>query len=162
MGGIIHNLMSEIFIRQANRDDAQAISELQIRSIEELCKSYYTEKQIRDWINIINPEVCYPPIDRNIFFVAIKDSKIVGFGGAVPGEVEAVYVSPDSINSGIGSMLLQYALKTARKSSRVTVISTLNAAGFYAGNGFVEIERIISTRGNIELPCVYMELKASE
>ena len=58
-------------------------------------------------------------------------------------------------------MLLDHVMKIALINNKVVVVSTLNAVGFYTKNGFVEVERKTTRRGNIDLPCVYMELKPS-
>lgn len=148
--------MDEIVIRQAYRDDAQAIHELHTRSVMELCKSYYSDAQIHGWIDHRTPEGYYSPIDQGTYFVAIIDSQIVGFGVAVPGEVLGLFVSPDHVNRGIGTMLLDHAMKTASQNEKVSLESTLNAVSFYIKNGFVKVERRTARRGNVDLPVVLM------
>ncbi len=104
----------------------------QEKSVKELCKNHYSDEQIHDWISIRIPEIYFPVIDKNIYFVAIEDSVIVGFGGAVPEEAWAIYVLPSHIKSGIGSMLLSHAIGIALvDNSKVIVVPTLNAVGFY-------------------------------
>ena len=148
--------MGEIVIRQANRDDALAIHELHTRSVMELCKTYYSDAQIHGWIDHRTPEGYYSPIDRGTYFVAIIDSQIVGFEEAVPGEVLALFVSPDHVNRGIGTILFDHAMKIAIQSEKVSLESTLNAVSFYIKNGFVKVERRTARRGNVDLPVVLM------
>jgi len=148
--------MREIIIRQANRDDALAIHELHTRSVMELCKTYYSDAQIHGWIDHRTPEGYYSLIDRGTHFVAIIDSQIVGFEEAVPGEVLALFVSPDHVNRGIGTILFDHAMKTAIQSEKVSLESTLNAVSFYIKNGFVRVERRTTRRGNVDLPVVLM------
>jgi GNAT superfamily N-acetyltransferase len=94
--------------------------------------------------------------------VAIEDSVMVGFGGAVPGQVWAIYVLPSHVKSGIGSMLLSHAMEIALiDNGKVIVKSTLNAVGFYAKKGFVEVEKTIYGPGTIDLPCILMEYNPS-
>lgn len=152
--------MEEIMIRRAVRDDAQTIHELHTKSVKELWKDNYSDEMINGWIGQRTPANFFPAIDRNILFVAKKDAEIVGFGGAVPGEIYAIYVLPNYAKSGIGSMLLGHAMKTALiEKSCVIVEASLNAAGFYAKNGFVEVERKTFRHGSIELRGVLMEYK---
>ncbi|UCD09651.1 MAG: GNAT family N-acetyltransferase [Dehalococcoidales bacterium] len=148
--------MNEIVIRQANRNDAPGIHELHTRSVMELCKSYYSDDQIHGWIDHRTPEGYYSPIDQGTYFVALIDSRIVGFGEAIPGEVLALFVSPDHVNQGIGTMLLDHAIKTASRGERISLESTLNAVSFYIKNGFVRVERRTTRRGNVDLPVVLM------
>ena len=152
--------MEEIIIRQATREDAKTIHELHIYSVKELCKGFYSDELIHGWIDLRTPANFFSAIDQNILFVAIKDTEIVGFGGAIPGEIWAIYVLPTHIKSGIGSILLSHALKIALvESNNVIVESTLNAAGFYAKNGFVEVKRKTSRHGYVDIPCILMEYK---
>jgi putative acetyltransferase len=152
--------MEEIILRQATREDAKTIHELHIHSVKELCKDFYSDELIHGWLDHRTPANYFSAIDRNILFVAIKDTKIVGFGGAIPGENWAIYVSPKHNKSGIGSILLGHAIEIALKGKNgVIVESTLNAAGFYTKNGFVELERKTSKHGSVELPAILMEYK---
>ncbi len=151
-----------ITIRQATRDDATAIHELHIKSVWELCKDHYSSDLLHGWLDHRIPEGYFPAIDKNILFAAIEGSVIVGFGEAVPGEVGAIYVLPSHIKSGIGSMLLSHAMEIALvDNSKVIVVSTLNAAGFYGKRGFVEVERKTTRRGTLDLPCILMEYRPS-
>ena len=152
--------MKDIIIRQANRDDAQTIHELHTESVTELCKGYYSDDLIHGWIGNRTPANYFSVIDQNKLFVAIKDSEIVGFGSAVPGEVERLYVSPYHVNSGIGSLLLGQAMMIALVNScKVIVVSTLNAEGFYSKRGFISVEKITTRHGSVDLPCILMEYK---
>jgi len=155
-------LMEEITIRQATRDDAPAIHELHTQSVKELCTDYYSDELIHGWIGHRTLANYFSAIDRNILFVATKDSEIVGFGGAVPGEIYAIYVLPSYVKQGVGSILVSHAMEIALiEKSSVIVESTLNATGFYAKKGFVEVERKTSRHGSVELPCVLMHYEPS-
>jgi len=154
--------MGDIIIRQATMNDAPTMHELHTQSVKELCKGFYSDELIHGWIGHRTPAHYFSAIDRNILFVAIKDSEIVGFGSAVPREIYSLYVSPSYIKSGIGSILLSHAIEIALvESNNVIVESTLNAAAFYAKKGFVEVERKTSRHGYVDLPCVLMEYKPS-
>jgi GNAT superfamily N-acetyltransferase len=152
--------MEEITIRQATRKDADTIHELHIHSVKELCKIWYSDELMHGWIDCRTSANFFWAIDQNILFVAIKDTDIVGFGGAIPGEIWAVYVLPSQIKLCIGSAILGHAMEIALiKKSSIIVESTLNAAGFYAKNGFVELERKTARHGSVDLPVIVMEYK---
>ena len=151
-----------IIIGKAIRDDAVLIHELHTQSVKELCKDHYSDELIHGWIDQRTPERYFSAIDRNILFVAIEDSAIVGFGGAVPRGICQIYVLPSHIESGIGSMLLNHAMEIARvDNGKVIVESTLNAVGFYGKSGFVEIERKTTRHENVDLPCILTEYRPS-
>jgi putative acetyltransferase len=153
--------MEKIILRQATREDAKTIHELHVHSVKELCKGFYSDELIHGWLDHRTPANFFSAIDRNILFVAIKDTEIMGFGGAIPGEIWAIYVSPGHNKSGIGSVLLNHAIEIALIGKDSLIVeSTLNAAGFYAKNGFVELERKTSRHGSVELPAILMEYKS--
>jgi len=148
----------DIKIRKATRNDASAIHELHTKSVWQLCKNHYSDAQLHGWLDHRIPERYYPAIDQGRFFVATEGSVVVGFGAAEPGEVWAIYVSPDRINEGIGSILLKQAMRISQSdSSKVVLTATLNSVDFYRRHGFVAVEETTVTRGNIELPCILME-----
>lgn len=152
--------MEKILIRQATKDDAQAIHELHVKSVKELCKGFYSDELINGWIGVRTPANFSPAIDRGILFVAIEDAEMVGFGGAIPGEIWAIYVSPGHVKTGIGSILLSHAMQIALTGkSGVILESTLNASKFYAKKGFVELGRKTARHGNVDLPVILMEYK---
>ncbi len=124
-------MTEEIKIRKATRDDASAIFDVMKKSAWELCKDYYSSKLLHRWLDRGTPENLFSQIDKNIYFVAIENSVIVGVGGAVPGEIWVIYVLPSHIKSGIGSMLLSHAMEIALiDNTKVTVESTLNASSW--------------------------------
>ncbi len=151
-------MREEIKIRKGTRDDASAVHGLHTKSVWELCKDHYSNDQLHGWLDHRTPEGYFPAIDQGRLFVAIEDSEIVGFGEAIPGEILAIYVLPDRIEKGIGSILLRLAMEISRSGSgKVVLDASLNSVGFYRKRGFVEAEQKFIRRGNIELPCVLME-----
>ena len=147
-------------IRKATAADAKQIHELHTRSVRELCKGYYTPEQITGWLKNRTPNGYIPGIERGEMFVAVERNQIVGFGHAVPAEILAVYVAPEYIRQGVGTVLLTHGISLARLVSQgaVRVDATLNAQGFYAQAGFVETERKFVQRNDVSLPVIVMEL----
>ena len=153
--------MEEIITRQATREDTKTIHELHTHFVKELYKGFYSDELIHGWIDHRTLANYFSAVDRNILFVAIKDTEIMGFGGAIPGEIWAVSISPTHIKSGSSSILLSHVMEIAlSEESSIIVESSLNAAGFYAKNGFVELERINARHGSVELPVILMEYKS--
>lgn len=154
-------MTKEITIRKATRDDAPAIHELHTESVWKLCGGHYSNDQIHGWLDHRTPDGYFSAIDQGRLFVAIEGSVIVGFGGAVPGEIHAIYVLPCRIKEGIGSLLLEHAMQIGQDGSdKVVLESTLNAVSFYRRKGFSEVRRKLIRRGNVELSVVLMELRS--
>ncbi len=153
-------MTGKITIQQATRDDAPAVHELHTKSVRQLCRGHYSNKQINGWLNHRTPEGYFPDIDQERLFVAMDGSEIVGFGGAAPGQVRAIYVLPERAKEGIGTTLLKYAMEIAKRGTQKIVLeSTLNAADFYRKEGFVQAQKRLIKRGNVELPAVFMEYR---
>ena len=93
-------------------------------------------------------------------FVAISSGHTVGFGHTIPGEVVAVFVSPEWAKHGVGRAILTEGIKRARSGYQgaVHLDATLNAQEFYKKNGFVEVAQKTVSRNETSLPIVVMEL----
>ena len=151
-------MTGKITVQQATRDDAPAIHELHTKSVRQLCRDHYSNKQINGWLNHRTPEGYFPAIDQERLFVAMDGSEIIGFGEAVPGEILAIYILPERAKKGIGTTLLNRAMEIAKCGTQKIVLeSTLNAIDFYRKEGFVQVHKRLVRRGNVELPAVFME-----
>jgi GNAT superfamily N-acetyltransferase len=84
-----------------------------------LCSGHYAPEVIEGWLLNRRPQGYLPPIQRGDIFVAEGDSKIVGFGEAVPGVIIAIYVDPTAVKQSVGSALMKHALKMANSGMAV-------------------------------------------
>ena len=83
---------------------------------------------------------------------------IVGFIGVAESNVEMLFISPDSRNSGVGSLLLKNAIKQQSASKVDVNEQNLDAIGFYKHLGFRVFSRSpIDGQGN-PFPLLHMEL----
>ena len=144
-------------IRPATLKDAQAFHEIHTKAVRTTCKDYYTDEQISAWLSGRTPEG-YDGIAKGEMFTALEADRVIGFGHAIPGEVVAIYVDPDFHGKGVGSLLLDHALKIASSGhKKVKVISTLNAEGFYKKHGFTKVKEDVVVRNGVEIGGVEME-----
>jgi GNAT superfamily N-acetyltransferase len=96
------------------------------------------------------------------FYVAIVDDHVVGTGmiDLESGKVDAMFVHPSRMRTGVGRQILSYLEKLAHEAGlvHVNLESTLNAAAFYRACGFVgqTTARYESPRG-ISLDCIPMK-----
>jgi putative acetyltransferase len=137
---------AETVIRPAREADVEQIFRVHSDSIRALCRERYAEREIAAWIA----------------FLAEWQGQIVGFGQLDPrrGEIEACYVAPEAVGSGIGAALLHRMEEEAQRRGHAVVHlnATLNAESFYARMGYRWLgparHRVAK---DVELDCVRME-----
>jgi ribosomal protein S18 acetylase RimI-like enzyme len=129
--------------RIAEAADAEVLGELAIRSKAHWGYSESFLDRCRDELSFSGEEILAPQTNC---LVAESDGVIVGFCLATRGrgdeyDLDALFVDPVYIRSGIGGELLTRVLDTLRENGGSTLIveSDPNAAEFYRSMGAVEI-----------------------
>ena len=151
-------------LRTACKEDAPVIHAIHQASLTTLCATHYSLDTLQRWVASKTIEGYYPAIDRGEMFVCELEESVIGFGHAVPGEVVAIFVHPDSAGQGAGTCLLNHAILCARRGhpGPIKVMATLNAQHFYEKHGFSEVQRYVISRDVLEFPVVEMELNCHQ
>ncbi|HEX9689802.1 MAG TPA: GNAT family N-acetyltransferase [Thermoanaerobaculia bacterium] len=149
-------------VRPARESDVDAIFRVHGDSIRALCRERYGPREIAAWIAFRPREAYRLALASRDLFVAEWQGEIVGFGqlDARRGEIEACYVAPEAVASGIGSALLARMEDEARRRGHTVVRlnATLNAEPFYARMGYRWLGRASHrVAEDVELDCVRME-----
>ena len=134
---------SGLRLRRAEEGDAEAIYAVHTAAIRGLCSSSYGGDDIDTWAGRQAPEKYVPFIKAGEITVAVENGQVVGFGHLLSGEeVKGLFVSPDSGKKGVGSALLRRLEEEARRAGSETVRlkASLNAVGFYQGQGFSVVD----------------------
>ena len=132
--------MTELTIRPALATESQAISSLALRSKAHWGYSAEFLEQCRAELTY-TPERCA----SGRVMVAARDGGIVGFyatdGDAPRGELDALFVDPEHIGTGLGGLLLQHALTQASRTGFTELLLDADpyAADFYRRHGAVVI-----------------------
>jgi putative acetyltransferase len=150
--------MINITIRKAIEEDAVRIHELHINSARKICSTVYSPEIIDGWLEKRTPGGYLAGIQAGEMYVAEIRGKIVGFGHAVPGEIEAIYVDPAYARQGVGTALMSHGLKMANVKAPgvIRLQSTLNARPFYESMGFRFVKEITLRRNTVDIPCYEM------
>lgn len=153
-----------ISIRRAQDQDSQAIFEIHTRAIRKVCASHYSATQLEAWASHRQLGSHLSAIRSRYFLVASDGFRILGFGqlDLASGEMEAVYVNPDALRQGVGSLLLCSIESQARALglSFLCLKSTLNAVPFYKHAGFWEVAPAIHRiSSDMDLACIEMKKK---
>ena len=127
-------------IRQAGHDDREAIWRVHTAAVRVLCAGWYSCEQIGVWTGRLGPDSYRAALERCEIVVAEREDEIVGFGqiDVMRAEIEAVYVVPAAVRSGVGSALLAHLEAMARDHGlqHLALCASLNAESFYARRGY--------------------------
>src|SRR2546423_15674139 len=129
-----------MIVRRATLDDADAICEVHIRSIRELCAKDYTAQQIDSWTRYKSPDnYRRGMMERGeVLFVAEIEEKIVGFSSLEKDEITSVYIAPEAAGRGAGRALVHAAEAHARDQGvrAIRLRSTITSIEFYQHMGY--------------------------
>lgn len=133
-----------ISIRPALASEADVISRLVIRTIQQTNHSDYSIRQIRSTCSYLTPDHVTAAIEKSSFFVAEANTEIVGVAAIRENEITYLYVNPLHQRAGIGRQLIGFLKAKAikEKAETMKVKASTTAVPFYAKNGFEELKRI--------------------
>lgn len=147
-------------IRTATLADAPALFELHQRSVRAFCAATYSPEQLDAWFHSRTPDIYRPWLEEGRVWLAEAGNDLVGFCGAVPGEVTLLYIRPDQAGRGLGTRLFHHACARAAEGHQgpLAVTALLNAVPFYERHGFVTVGESHFTRGDppLSYPTVKM------
>ena len=152
-----------IVIRKAHKVDAQKIWDIRNAAINSQCIGHYSPAELEIWTNGEMTEQ-FVEVVEDSFYVATLNGHAVGTGmiNLESGKVDAIFVHPSRMRSGIGRQVLLHLEKLALVAglNQLSLDSTLNAARFYRVHGFVgdSVAKYESPRG-ISLDCIPMVKK---
>lgn len=155
---------SEVTVRPARVEDAEAILALHEASIRELGADHYSERQIDSWAKRDGVEPYETSIrdDSRHVVVCERRGQLAGWGrlDKNDGEVSAVYVHPDHAREGVGATILEHLEAVGRETDldRLHLWASLNAVPFYEDAGYEPLgETLHETSGGVVIECVEME-----
>ena len=152
--------MSGFVIRKAVRADVDACWEIRHLSVLRECGPLYPAEQLEAWTGGVASRAFAAAVE-DCFLVATVDGRVVATGmlSLGTGKIDAIFVHPDFMRRGIASAMVGHLEELARyeRLPRLVLDSTLNAAPFYRGLGFVgdAVARYPSARG-LQLDCIPM------
>jgi putative acetyltransferase len=137
------------------------LCEVHVSSIRGLGGSHYSEAEVDAWAKGISPARYERLISEKHLVVAEHESTPVGFGTLdVPtGEVLQLYVHPDHVRQGVGTLILEELVRVARAAGGrfVHCLASLNAREFYVSAGFEPgPRRKLRLRSGAEVDCIPM------
>jgi putative acetyltransferase len=154
-------------LREADAGDRHGLWRLHTRSISSLCRGAYSAREVNTWVELLRPEAYLPVEPPRTVLVAEWGNTLVGFGQLDPvqGELEALYVSPETVGHGVGSTLLSAleALAWGAHARALSLDASLNAESFYRARGYVPLHaarRVLTPE--VHLVCTRMQKRGPE
>ncbi|MED5617634.1 GNAT family N-acetyltransferase [Ideonella sp. BN130291] len=146
-----------IKFRQAVGADAEAMYALHKASVFQLCRHAYSEIELNAWFFGRSPDIYQSGLSSGEIEVACIAGQVVGFVGAIPGEVTLLFVDPVHSGRGFGRALFERGLSKASQGfvGQLLVVATRNSAPLYRRYGFRPVERVALVRGD---PAVNIEV----
>lgn len=124
-------------IRPARPDESLAIADVFLRSWKTLMPDIpigHTDEQVRSWI------AGSVMLEKRVFVATENDAVIAMMAISEDGEggwIDHLYVAPEHVGGGVGSMLVKRALESLRAPVRLyTFQSNERARRFYEARGF--------------------------
>ena len=158
-------------LRAPTIDDAAELSAIGVRSKAVWGYDAAFMAACRDELTVTPADLTDP---GKIWRLVEVDSRIAGYFGVVPYdedgstsscEIEALFVEPGDIGSGLGRMLFDalVELATSHGYRRLVIQSDPNALGFYEAMGAVKIgERVSDSIPGRSLPLLEMDLSPTD
>jgi GNAT superfamily N-acetyltransferase len=125
-------------LRRASLADKDLVLQVREACIRNLAPEHYSADEVESWLLEKNAAGTIQRLERGLLWLGLRSNQVIGFCCGVPGEVESLFVHPAFQGFGFGRRLLAKAEEPSRRERRATikVISTRNAAGFYAASGY--------------------------
>ncbi|SEK35095.1 Acetyltransferase, GNAT family [Stigmatella aurantiaca] len=149
-------------MREADAGDRHGLWRLHTRSVSSLCRGAYSAQEVSTWVDLLRPEAYMPVDPPRTVLVAEWEDELVGFGQLDPvrGELEALYVAPETVGHGVGSALLSAleALAWGAQARTLNLDASLNAESFYRARGYVPLHaarRVLTPE--VQLVCTRMQ-----
>lgn len=149
-------------MREADAGDRHGLWRLHTRSVSSLCRGAYSAQEVSTWVDLLRPEAYMPVDPPRTVLVAEWEDELVGFGQLDPvrGELEALYVAPETVGHGVGSALLSAleARAWGAQARTLNLDASLNAESFYRARGYVPLHaarRVLTPE--VQLVCTRMQ-----
>lgn len=122
------------------------ITRIHKECIKQINSQYYSNKQIKEWVSLINIKNVEDQLKNTIWIIIKENNKIIGFGqySLIDKEIYQIQVDPGMQRKGYGRKIYEYIEEDFKRNNinEITLLSTLNAIAFYKSLGFNIIKHI--------------------
>src|ERR1044072_1143856 len=131
-------------IRPFREEDAQEVSALISRCLNETLSLEFTEAQLRFFYDRFSPDGLRRLATECTMFVAVEGKRILGTASLAGDRVKGVFVNPSCYRQGIGALLLNHLEDEARRRNITECVLHANhhASGFYERLGYRLVKEV--------------------
>ncbi|MSS45353.1 GNAT family N-acetyltransferase [Cutibacterium sp. WCA-380-WT-3A] len=150
---------------QGLADEWQGIAHLFTRSVTHTAPTFYDPIQVQAWLSCapITSDQWRNRLRGQVLFLARQGhGHVAGFASlAHDGEIDMLFVDPNSQRKGVATLLLTHVIATAKRRglSRLTTFASVAAHEFFTRRGFTTRCECHPQRGDITLTNYFMELQ---
>ena len=160
-------LIMAVTIRAYQEPDIESIYNIHVGCIKDICSSCYNDEVIKDWVERQSTERYLTYFKEGNVLVAERENKVIGFGHIsitdqedCDHEIKSLYVSPNVIGQGIGTLLMKEleSIALRQNCTKLLVYSSANAVTFYKRFGFTDGQCAMKcpNHGDTALFCIRM------
>jgi GNAT superfamily N-acetyltransferase len=147
-------------IRKAIKEDASIALKIRKESILYHCIGSYPIEVLTIWAQGDITERFISDLESK-FYVAANEKEVIGTGmlNLISGQIDAVFVSPQYMKMGVATKIMGFLEELGKKNNltKLTLDSTINAAGFYRRLGFIgDCQSIYKSPKGFNLACIPM------
>lgn len=157
-GAIVEDGETDLVLRPGTTDDAAALADLFIAARQAafpaMPRPVHPPHDIHDWFReLLNVD----PSNERETWVAEQAGELVGYLVLDPEWLDSLYVRPDLVGAGIGTVLLDLAKSLRPDGFGLWVFeSNVRAQRFYLRHGLVEVERTDGAANEERAPDIRM------
>ena len=138
-------MLNEIELRLFRNDDAEEVSTMIAKTLQEINSKDYTSEYINNTINNLQPKDLIKRATLTHFYVAIINDSIVGCGAIGPywgredeSSLFTIFVLPEYHKRGIGTRIVEKLEQDEffLRAERIEVPASITAASFYLKMGY--------------------------
>jgi GNAT superfamily N-acetyltransferase len=138
----------KIIIRNARREECTTVWNIRKLAILAQCLNDYPAERISRWTSGNPPDNFADIVEKDFFVAEVAgelDSNIAGVGkiDLESGKIDAIFVHPGKMRSGIGAGMIRHLEQLAidHGLTQLSLEATLNAVPFYRSCGFEVLQR---------------------
>ncbi len=149
---------TQITIRPATLEDAEALSRLICDNAQHTLSRHYSPLQMETFLKYYAPDQVLDKIGHQLVFCAVQDGNLVGTVALEDDLIVGFYTHKDHLGKGVGTLLLRHTEQIALQNGfhEVQLSASPAAQGYYLKQGFDEVSPCVFTYHGVDFDETFM------